>query len=121
MHDTAPKHEDPGPGYTQEDWDEVSDSPKVTAEEMAAMRPAREVPEVYNLLPKRGRPKMPNAKVNLTLRIDPQVLEGYRATGDGWQVRMHEDLQAGLYRRVEEALGRAKRVVPLSRPGKQTA
>lgn len=36
----------PGHGYTKEDWDAV-DSPPLTAEEMASMRPFREVfPEI---------------------------------------------------------------------------
>lgn len=97
MHDTSPKPERPDPGYSQEDWDEVSDNPELTDAELAEMRPAREVPEVYNLLPKRGRgrPKLADAKVNLTLRIDPALLDAYKATGSGWQVLMHEALAAG--------------------------
>lgn len=100
MHDTAPKPEQPGPGYSQADWDEVSDNPKLTAEEIATLRPAREVPEVFNLLPKRGRgrPAQADAKVSLTLRIDPTLLNAYRATGAGWQVRMQEVLADGITR-----------------------
>lgn len=101
MHDTLPKPERPTPGYTQEDWDEVSDTPSMTDVELADLRPAREVPEVYNLLPKRGRPKLADAKVNLTLRIDPAVLEAYRAKGPGWQVKMQEVLASALA--VEDA------------------
>ncbi|MCJ2109969.1 BrnA antitoxin family protein [Methylobacterium sp. E-025] len=96
MHDISPKPERPAPGYSQEDWDEVSDTPSMTDAELGEMRPAQEVPEVYNLLPKRGRPKLADAKVNLTLRIDPALLAAYRATGSGWQVRMHDALAAGL-------------------------
>ena len=121
MHDTSQKPGRPDPGYTQEDWDEVSDNPEMSDAEIAEMRPASEVPEIYNLLPKRGRPKLPNAKVNITLRIAPDLLDAYRGMGEGWQVRMHEDLQAGMDRRIEAVLDRAKRVVPIARPGKQTA
>ncbi|MCJ2137801.1 BrnA antitoxin family protein [Methylobacterium sp. J-026] len=98
MPDTAPKPEEPDPGYAQEDWDEVSDNPKLTEADLAALRPAREVPEVFKLLPKRGRgrPRRADAKVNFTMRIDPALLDAYRATGDGWQVRMHEILAGGL-------------------------
>ena len=98
MPDTAPKLERSGPGYTQDDWDAVSDNPKLTREELATLRPAREMSEIFNLLPKRGRgrPKLPDAKVNFTLRIDPALLDAYRATGDGWQVRMHEILDRGI-------------------------
>lgn len=47
---------------------------------------------------KRGRKPDPNAKQLLTLRLDPQVIEHFRATGDGWQTRMNEALRkaAGL-------------------------
>lgn len=102
MHDTSHKPEEPGPGYLQEDWDEVSDNPKLTTEELAAMRPASEVSEVYDLLPKRGRgrPRLPDAKVNFTMRIEPALLEAYRATGDGWQVRMHDALAVAMHLRM---------------------
>lgn len=95
MHDTSQKPGRPDPGYTQADWDEVSDNPELTDAEIAELRPASEVPEVAALLPKRGRgrPKVADAKVNLTMRIDPALLAGYRATGDGWQVRMQAALE----------------------------
>lgn len=71
------------------------DNPEITAEEFAHMRPAREAlpPDLYAALTKpRGRPKSDNAKVLLTLRLDPQVVEAYKATGPGWQTRMNEVL-----------------------------
>lgn len=50
--------------------------------------------------PKRkgGRKPDPNAKQLLTLRLDPDVIAAFRATGDGWQTRMNEALRkaAGL-------------------------
>ncbi|PDT15890.1 hypothetical protein CO670_15455 [Rhizobium sp. J15] len=50
------------------------------------------------LLGKRGRKPDPNAKQLLTLRLDPQVIEYFRSTGEGWQTRMNEALRkaAGL-------------------------
>jgi len=37
----------PGRGYTKEDWDEVSDNPPWTEEELRSARPFREVfPEI---------------------------------------------------------------------------
>lgn len=46
----------------------------------------------------RGRKPDPNAKKLLTLRLDPQVIEYFRATGEGWQTRMNDALRkaAGL-------------------------
>lgn len=45
-----------------------------------------------------GRKPDPNAKKLLTLRLDPQVIEHFRGTGEGWQTRMNEALRkaAGL-------------------------
>lgn len=39
-----------------------------------------------------GRPKTGSAKERVTLYLDPQILEHYRATGEGWQARMNEAL-----------------------------
>ena len=99
MSDTLPKADRlPDPGYTQADWNDVSDNPELTDAELAEMRPVSAEPEIAALLPKRGRgrPRRGDAKVNLTLRIEPALLDAYRATGPGWQVRMQDALAAGL-------------------------
>lgn len=46
----------------------------------------------------RGRPKSPATKTSVTLRLDPDVLETFRASGKGWQSRMNAALRkaAGL-------------------------
>lgn len=46
----------------------------------------------------RGRPKAAAPKVQTTLRLDPDVLERFRADGPGWQGRMNAALRraAGL-------------------------
>lgn len=44
MTDTAPKPDRVETGYSQEDWDEVSDTPELTESEAADLRPARAVP-----------------------------------------------------------------------------
>ncbi|GJD96527.1 BrnA antitoxin family protein [Methylobacterium iners] len=66
------------------------DNPELTEEEFARMRPAREVlpPGVLDALTKRGRPKSAKPKVLLSLRIDREVVETFKATGAGWQTRM---------------------------------
>jgi uncharacterized protein (DUF4415 family) len=38
------------------------------------------------------------AKRLLTLRLDPATIDGYRATGRGWQARMADTLAKGLKR-----------------------
>ncbi|WP_421847876.1 BrnA antitoxin family protein [Novosphingobium sp.] len=48
---------------------------------------------------KRGRPvgtHKPGSKKSVTLRLDPDVLERWRATGPGWQARMNSALRAAL-------------------------
>ena len=47
---------------------------------------------------KRGRPKAAATKVSTTIRLDPDVLEAFRAEGPGWQSRMNAALReaAGL-------------------------
>lgn len=81
--------------FSQADWDEVSDNPDLTDAELAALRPARELPpDIYAALPRNrgGRPRAASPKVQLTLRVDRLVLDAYKATGPGWQTRMHDVL-----------------------------
>jgi uncharacterized protein (DUF4415 family) len=39
-----------------------------------------------------GRPKSENPKVAISIRLPPEVLKRWRATGIGWQTRMAEVL-----------------------------
>jgi uncharacterized protein (DUF4415 family) len=54
-----------------------------------------------NKLVRRGRPKSEAPKQATSLRLDPDVLEHYRATGPGWQSRINQALRkaAGLGKR----------------------
>lgn len=40
-----------------------------------------------------GRKPSVSAKISLTLRLDPDVIEHFKATGEGWQTRMNEALR----------------------------
>jgi len=42
---------------------------------------------------RRGRPKLEKAKQLLSLRLRPEVIATWRATGPGWQTRMAELLE----------------------------
>lgn len=46
----------------------------------------------------RGRPKAEVTKVSTTIRLDPDVIEAFKAEGAGWQSRINEALRkvAGL-------------------------
>ena len=48
---------------------------------------ARPVDEL--LRRKRGRPKLANAKQPVLLRLDRDVIERFKAGGEGWQTRMN--------------------------------
>ena len=79
------------------------DNPEWTEEDFARARPASEMlpPEVLAAFGKgkRGRPvgstKL-DAKKSITLRLDPDVIEGWRGTGPGWQRRMNQALRQSL-------------------------
>lgn len=91
----------PGRGYSKEDWDAVSDNPPLTEEEMKQARPFKEVfPDIAEDIEKavRGRPKADLTKTPVTIRLDPDIVDHYKATGKGWQSRMNDDLRkaAGL-------------------------
>ncbi|ECK6865719.1 BrnA antitoxin family protein [Salmonella enterica subsp. diarizonae] len=43
-----------------------------------------------------GRPKAINPKIRVTFRCSPEVVEAFRATGDGWQTRMNAALKDWL-------------------------
>lgn len=83
----------------QEDWDAV-DSPPLTDEELATLRPLREtLPGLAEYAVKRRRgqrgPQKAPTKKPVTIRVDRDVLETYRATGPGWQSRMNDALRRG--------------------------
>jgi uncharacterized protein (DUF4415 family) len=42
---------------------------------------------------KAGRPRSPNPKQLISLRLPPEVIARWRATGPGWQTRMAKRLE----------------------------
>ena len=44
-------------------------------------------------LVRRGRPKLANPRQLLSLRLPPQIIARWKATGPGWQTRMAEALE----------------------------
>jgi len=46
----------------------------------------------------RGRPPIANPKRQLTIRLDPDLIERLRATGPGWQTRLNEAVRDWLQR-----------------------
>jgi uncharacterized protein (DUF4415 family) len=43
-----------------------------------------------------GRPRLESPKVQLTVRYDADVVEAFKATGEGWQTRMNNALREWL-------------------------
>ncbi len=41
----------------------------------------------------RGRPRSLNPKTRLTLRLDAEIVQHFRATGPGWQSRINDALK----------------------------
>jgi uncharacterized protein (DUF4415 family) len=77
-----------------------SDNPAWTEETFRRARAARDVlPGLFGkaaaekMLRPRGRPKSKDARVAISLRLPPETLARWKATGPGWQTRMAEKLR----------------------------
>lgn len=81
-----------GRGYTKQDWEDVSNNPEWTDEELRGAKPFAEVfPDLTeNIKRGRGRPKVDNPKVAVTIRLDPEVLAKFKATGKDWRAKLNE-------------------------------
>ncbi|MBT1156204.1 BrnA antitoxin family protein [Aminobacter anthyllidis] len=92
---TLQKKFEPGHGYTKKDWDEVSDNPEWTAEELQSAKPFAEVfPELAESIRRaRGRPAVEAPKQVVSIRLDPDVIAKFKATGKGWQSRINDILK----------------------------
>ena len=45
---------------------------------------------------RRGRPKAEVTKTPIKLRLDPDIIEAFKASGRGWQTRMNDALRDWL-------------------------
>ena len=52
---------------------------------------------------RRGRPRLANPKQLLSLRLPPEVIASWKATGPGWQTRMAEVLESSTPRSRKHA------------------
>jgi uncharacterized protein (DUF4415 family) len=73
------------PEWTQADFD-AAEGPQSLPPHVLAAFPRTRV----------GRPKSPNAKVLVTLRLSPDVLEHYKGLGEGWQAKVNEALRLAM-------------------------
>jgi uncharacterized protein (DUF4415 family) len=75
---------------TGKTWVDPDEIPDLTSPEWARVIEAAPV--------QRGRPKAAVRKVSTTIRLDPDVIDAFKAKGPGWQSRINEALRraAGL-------------------------
>jgi uncharacterized protein (DUF4415 family) len=73
------------------------DNPEWTDADFARARPLSDFPELAAAFPKSkgGRPRG-STKEQVSLRVDHEVLERFRAGGAGWQSRMNEALRKAV-------------------------
>ena len=75
------------------------ENPEWTEEDFKRARPASEVlpPELYAKLvarqPGQRRPQKAPTKVPVTLRLDREIVEAFKADGAGWQTRINTALK----------------------------
>jgi len=77
------------------------DAPELTDELAAQLQPLENVdPEFAAVIRRGGRPLLPSEvrKRRVTIMLDPDVIERFKAGGRGWQTRMNAALRkaAGL-------------------------
>jgi uncharacterized protein (DUF4415 family) len=91
-----------------------AENPEWTEEDFRRARPLLEVlpKEVVDAIRRyrgqRGPQKAPKKKL-ISLRVDQDVVEAYRASGRGWQTRANDALRAFLQKRGSATKGAAKR------------
>ena len=70
------------------EWIDADDAPELTQEWFDSA-------DYYEggRLIRPGRPKSDAAKESISLRLDPDVLAFFRATGPGWQTRINDALR----------------------------
>jgi uncharacterized protein (DUF4415 family) len=79
------------------------DNPEWTAEDFARAKPAADLPShlkaAFPNTGQRGRPPgstQARTKRQVTLRLDPEVLEKFKAGGPGWQSRINDVLRKSV-------------------------
>jgi len=68
---------------------------ELTREDIRQFKSIDHFPDLARLVRRRGErgPQKAPTKKQVTLRLDKDVVERFRATGPGWQVRMNEALR----------------------------
>jgi uncharacterized protein (DUF4415 family) len=74
------------------------DNPEWTEEDFARARPPHEVlaPEVLSVFKRTRGPQKAPRKIPVSIRLSPEVVEHFKATGPGWQSRIDEALKEAV-------------------------
>lgn len=80
------------------------EAPEATTEWFTNARSAKDVlPDLLGtaaakemLTPKRGRPPLATPKEHVNIRLDADVVQSFRRTGNGWQTRLNNALREWL-------------------------
>jgi uncharacterized protein (DUF4415 family) len=70
----------------------IEEGTLLTDEQLAQMKPISEFPILQSLV-KRGRPLKKNPKRQLTIRLDGEIIDFFKARGKGWQTEINDVLQ----------------------------
>lgn len=105
MKEFDPKHAKAN-GYTKADWDAV-DAPDLTDDELATAKPLPDaLPDLAAAMEqevkRRGRPPLNEPKKAVSIRLEPRIIDHFKAAGRGWQTRVNDVLA----RHVDEAASR---------------
>ena len=83
----------------EEPWTDPDDAPEWTEDHFRYAQISiggKVVREAVGTWTRPGRPLSENPKKQVTLRLDPDVIEGFRATGKGRQSRINAELRKAL-------------------------
>jgi uncharacterized protein (DUF4415 family) len=82
------------------------DNPPLTEADFAKMRPVAEVaPELIAMARRRGErgPQKTPTKKLVSIRLSPDVIDHFRAEGEGWQTRIDDVLRKFVQRKRARA------------------
>ena len=74
--------------YIKTDWVDQDEAPDLSSPEW--------VEKFQTVKASRGRPRAEARKQAISIRLSQEVVERFRATGDGWQTRMDNALKDWL-------------------------
>jgi uncharacterized protein (DUF4415 family) len=71
---------------------------ELTKDDFKHFKPGAEVlpNELVKVLPKRGRPISDSPKKPVQIRLSPEIVSAFKATGRGWQTRINDALRDWL-------------------------